>query len=97
MIYENADEVMKELFQTLLSMHQIELEISIRGSDCIFDCVHLLCSFIAFIYYVWLFSFVLQMPKISSDWGGLYIDSPDWIKIKKATVNPISKADKKCF
>ena len=27
---------------------------------------------------------------------GLYIDSPDWIKKKKATVNPKNK-DNKCF
>ena len=93
MIYDNADEVMEELFQTLLSVHQIELEISMRGSDCIFDCVHLLRSFIMFDY----FHLYYKCHKISSDWGGLYIDSPDWIKIKKATVNPISKTDKKCF
>ena len=28
--------------------------------------------------------------------GGLYIDSPDWIKKKKATINP-KKTDDKCF
>ena len=28
---------------------------------------------------------------------GLYIDSPDWIKSKKATINPINKKDNKCF
>ena len=25
------------------------------------------------------------------------IDSPNWIKNKKATINPITKKDKKCF
>ena len=25
------------------------------------------------------------------------IDSPDWIKNKKATINPINKKDNKCF
>ena len=29
--------------------------------------------------------------------GGLYIDSLDWIKDKKATINPINKKDNKCF
>ena len=29
--------------------------------------------------------------------GGSYIDSPDWIKNKKATVNPINKKDNKRF
>ena len=29
--------------------------------------------------------------------GGSYIDSPDWIKNKKATINPTNKKDHKCF
>ena len=29
--------------------------------------------------------------------GGSYVDSPDWIKNKKATINPINEKDKKCF
>ena len=29
--------------------------------------------------------------------GGSYIDSSDWIKNKKATINPIDKKDNKCF
>ena len=29
--------------------------------------------------------------------GGSNIDSPDWIKNKKATINPINKKDNKCF
>ena len=29
--------------------------------------------------------------------GGSYIDSPDWIKNKKVTINPINKKDNKFF
>ena len=29
--------------------------------------------------------------------GGSYADSPDWIKIKKATIYVIIKKDNKCF
>ena len=29
--------------------------------------------------------------------GGSYIDSSDWIKIRKTTNNPINKNGKKCF
>ena len=29
--------------------------------------------------------------------GGSYIDSPDWIENKKATINSINKEDDKCF
>ena len=43
MINDKANEVIKELFQSLVSRFQIGLEISMRGSDFIFDCVHLLC------------------------------------------------------
>ena len=35
--------------------------------------------------------------KINANRGGSYIDSPDWIKNKKATINPINKKDNKCF
>ena len=42
MINDKADEVLKELFQSLLSRYQIGLETSMTSSDCIFDCVHLL-------------------------------------------------------
>ena len=28
---------------------------------------------------------------------GSNIDSPDWIKNKKATINPINKKDNECF
>ena len=41
MIYDKADEVIKELFESLLSRYQIGLETSIEGSDLIFDCVDL--------------------------------------------------------
>ena len=42
MIYDNADDIIGELFQLLLSWHQLVLEASVRDSDVIFDCVHLL-------------------------------------------------------
>ena len=52
-----------------------------EGSDFVFESVNLL-------YY--------SLYKISLNRGGLYIDSSDWIKNKKATINPKSKDDK-CF
>ena len=53
-----------------------------KGSELFFDYVQLL-------YY--------RCHKINPNHGGLYIDSPDWIKNKKATINPINKKDSKCF
>ena len=35
--------------------------------------------------------------KMNLNRGGSYIDSPDWIKNKKAAINPINKQDNKCF
>ena len=49
------------------------------GSSSIFDCVNLL-------YY--------KYHKISFKHGGSYIDSADWIKKKKATINPKNDDDK---
>ena len=42
MIYDNADEVIEELFESLLNRYQIELKTSMTSSDFTFDCVHLL-------------------------------------------------------
>ena len=53
-----------------------------KGSEFVFDYVHLL-------YY--------KCHKINPKRVGSYIDSPDWIKNKKATINPINKNDSKCF
>ena len=53
-----------------------------RGSEFVVDCVQLL-------YY--------KCHKINLNCGGSHIDSPDWIKNKKATINPINKKDNKCF
>ena len=82
MINDKANEVKKELFQSLLSSYQIGLEKSMRGSDFNFDCVHLL-------YY--------KCHKINFQHRESYIDSPDWIKNKNGTINLINKKDKKCF
>ena len=35
--------------------------------------------------------------KINLSCGGSYIDSPDWVKNKRVTINPINKKDNKCF
>ena len=54
------------------------------------------------IYYITVFFFesvdllYYSLHKTSLNRGGSYIDSPSWIKHKKATANPKSK-DNKCF
>ena len=37
MLYNNENEFVNELFESLLSRHQVGLETSMRGSDFIFD------------------------------------------------------------
>ena len=52
-----------------------------KGNDFVFDSVQLM-------YYT--------CHKVNFKRGVSYIDSPDWIKKKKATINPKNKDDK-CF
>ena len=52
-----------------------------KGSDFIFDYVHLLYC---------------KCHKINLNRGGSYIDSLDWITNEKATINPVND-DHKCF
>ena len=53
-----------------------------KGSLFSFDYVHL---------------FYYKCLKINPNCDGSYIDSPDTIKNKKATINLINKKDNKCF
>ena len=80
-INNEADKVLKEAFDLLKNRYENNLE-SMKGSEFVFSYVHLL-------YY--------KCHKINPNRGGSYLDSPDWIKNKKGTINPINKKDNKCF
>ena len=77
----DTDEIIKELFKSLLQRYQEKLQEKMRGSDFAFDGVN-------FLYY--------DFNKISISRGGSYIDSPKWLKNKKSTINP-NNNDYKCF
>ena len=79
--YNDAYEVVDELFESLHSRYQGNLETSLRGSDFIFDSIQLM-------YY--------KCYKVHFRRGGSYIDSPDWKKMKNATINQKNEDDK-CF
>ena len=81
MINDEADEVIKELFDSLKNRYQSNLE-SVKDIEFVLDYVHLL-------YY--------KCHKINPNCAGSYKDSPDWIKNKKAAINLINKKDNKCF
>ena len=74
MMGNDTDEIIDQLCESLLRKYQEGLEESMgRGSNLIFDSVNLL-------YY--------HLQKISLKRGESYIGSPEWLKNKKATINP---------
>ena len=77
-----TDEIIKELFESLLQRYQEGLEESMKGSEFIFDSVNLL-------------HYHLQKTSLKRT-GSSYIDSPEWLKNKKATINPKNN-DNNCF
>ena len=76
MVHDEADVVIEELFKSLQSRYQNNLEKSLKSSEFVFDHVHLL---------------YFKCYKINPTWVGSYIDSPDWIKNKKRTIINIIK------
>ena len=81
MIGSDTNEVIEDLFESLLQRYQENLEEKMRGSQFVFDGVNLL-------HY--------DLNKISLNRGGSYIKSPDWLNGKK-TINPKNENDNKCF
>ena len=81
MMVSKTDEIIEELFESLLKRSQEGLEKSMKGNEFIFDSIDIL-------YY--------NLNKISLDRGGSDIDSPKWLKNKKTTNNPKNNDDK-CF
>ena len=81
MMGSETDEIIEDLFKYLLQRYEERLEESLRGSEFIFDGVDAM-------YY--------DLNKVSLYRGSSYIDSPEWLRNKKATINRKSK-DNKCF
>ena len=76
-----TDDIINEVFESFVKKCQERLEPKMReGSNFIFQSVDLL-------YY--------SLHKISLNRVGSYIDSPDWIKHKKATINLKSTNNKR--
>ena len=78
MIGNETDEIIEELFEYFLQKYQerLEEEKNERKNLFFFDGVDLL-------HY--------NLHKISLNRGGSYVDSPNWLKNKKATINPKNK------
>ena len=78
----DTDEIIKNLFNSVLQRYQKGLEEPMRASGFIFD-------------YVESLNYIFH--KVDLKRSGSYIEAPDWIKNKKATINPQNKDDDKCF
>ena len=78
MMGNETDEIIEKMFESLLQNYQKDLEESMGGSEFVFDGTDLL-------YY--------DLQKIGLKRGGPYIDSPEWLKNKKATINPKNSDD----
>ena len=76
-----TDDIIKELFKSLLQKYQKGLEESMRGSEFIFDSVNLLYD---------------HLQRISLKRGGSYVDSPQQLKNKRLTLNSKNNDDS-CF
>ena len=78
--YNDTNEVVDELFDSLRIRYQGILETSMEGSEFIFDSVQMMYC---------------KCHKVNFRRCGSYIVSPGCIKKKKATINPKNK-DAKC-
>ena len=78
---DDNDDIIEQLFESLLQKYEENLQNKMRGSEFEFDGVN-------FLYY--------DFNKTSINRGGSYIDSPKWLKNKKSTINPKNNDDK-CF
>ena len=81
MMGSETDEIIEKLFESLLQNYEKDLEESMKGSKFAFDSIDLL-------YY--------HLQKIGLKKGGSYLDSPEWLKNKKVTINPKNNDDN-CF
>ena len=79
----DTDVIIDKIFDTILERFQKARETSFeRGSEFIHESVELL-------YY--------YFHKIEMKRGESYIESPEWLKNKRETINPKNKNDDNCF
>ena len=79
MIYDQAYKVIQELFKYILKIYKIGFEISMKLVSL---------SLILFIYII-----ITMSKKKNLNHTGSNGDSPEWIKNKKATLNPANDDD----
>ena len=78
----DTNEIIREIFNSILRRYQTGLEESMRGSDFVFD-------------YVESLNYIFD--NIDLKRGRSYIEAPEWINQEEATINPKNKDDNNCF
>ena len=78
MFGDDNDDIIEQLFESLLQKYEENLQNKMRGSEFEFDGINFLYDF----------------NKTSINRGGSYIDSPKWLKDKKSTINSKHNDDK---
>ena len=78
MIGNKTDEIIEKLFDSLLQNYCRNLEEPIKARKFVPDSIDLLYC---------------HLQKVDLKRGGSYIDSPEWFKNKKATINPKNNDD----
>ena len=81
MFGDDNDDIIEQLFESLLKKYEENLQNKMKGSEFEFDGVN-------FLYY--------DFNKTTINSGGSSIDSPKCLKDKKSTINPKNNDDK-CF
>ena len=84
MVGSETNEIIIDLFESFLQKYQEGLEKSMRGSEVVYE-----VNLSNVLHY--------NLNKLSLSRGESYIDSPKWLKNKKATINPQNRKDDKCF
>ena len=82
MMGSDTNEIVKELFESIIKKYQELMEYSTKNSGLILEGVELMNY---------------DINKITINRGGSYIKSPTWLKSKECTINPQNKYDNNCF
>ena len=78
----NSNEILGQLLTSLYEKYQGDLQLSQQSSSFVYESVEE-CN--------------IHFNKIDLRRGASFIDTPDWLKPKKATINPQNKNDVYCF
>ena len=77
----DTDDIIREIFKSFLHNYHDEFKI-IKESDFNFESVDLMDY---------------KLLRVRLRRGGLYIESPEWLLYKRATINPKNEKDNKCL